>query len=122
MLYTTYGYFLIAKNVYNIKSFIASHSNAFQTIFTLKNSNEDFSIAFEYDDEHRVLIPFTIFGKTADERDKNYSFIYTTLQKFFPSCKKIIKINLKDDEEENTFFNDNIYDCLNDQRSFFNEK
>lgn len=121
-LYTTYGYFLIAENVYDIKSFINSHHQAFKTLFEISNEDSEgnFSISFEYDDSHRILIPFTIFGDTEEKKNKVYNYIFTQIREFFPSCEKLVKVNIKDDNDK-VYFNNVIYDCLNDQRSFFNE-
>lgn len=116
-LYTSYGYILIAKNVYDLKSFKKGNHEAFQAIFNFQSNSPrgDSSITFEYDDNHRILIPFTIFGETSIERDKVYNNALAIVKKFFPSCKVLLKINLKDDYSNNqTFFNDNVYDCLND--------
>ena len=121
-LYTTYGYFLIAKNVYDIKSFINSNHQAFKVLFEISNTDSEgnFSISFEYDDNHRILIPFTIFGDTEEKKNKVYNYIFTQIREFFPSCEKLVKVNIKDDNDQ-VYFNNVIYDCLNDQRSFFNE-
>lgn len=116
-LYTSYGYILIAKNIYDLKSFKKENHKAFQVILNFQSNSPrgDSSMTFEYDDNHRILIPFTIFGETSIERDKVYNNALAIVKKFFPSCKVLLKINLKDDYSNNqTFFNDTTYDYLND--------
>lgn len=116
-LYTSYGYILIAKNIYDLKSFKKENHKAFQAILNFQSNSPrgDSSMTFEYDDNHRILIPFTIFGETSIERDKVYNNALAIVKKFFPSCKVLLKINLKDDYSNNqTFFNDTTYDYLND--------
>lgn len=114
MYYTTYGYILISKNIYDIKSFANANRSALQAILDLKNdpSQNDISLSFDYDNDHRILISFTCFGDTVTERNVNFIKIFTTVRRFFPSCKTLIKVDLKDDGE-NTFFNDILYDYLN---------
>lgn len=120
-MYTTYGYILIAKDIYNIKNFVKNNYDAFQAIedFQSNDPKGNSSMSYEYDDNHRILMPFTFFGETMAEKDKVFTDAINVIKKFFPSYQILLKVNLKDADDNKTFktfFNDATYDYLNNWR------
>ena len=116
MFYTSYGYILIASNIYNIKSFKEDNEQAFKAIVDFQNDDPqgNASMSFEYDTNGRILIPFTFFGETAEQRNQIFTKAFNVIKKFFPSCKTLLKIDLKNDNNKE-FFNDKVYDYLNEE-------
>lgn len=109
MMFVTYGYMQITAYTNNIRNFINQYKTEIDSLKRLNDGDTIFT-NFEYDEQKRVVLPFTIFGENITIRDDRYTRFYNSLKNFFPNLKELVKVNTKIDDNGDQFFNDNIKD------------
>ena len=109
MMFVTYGYMQITAYTNNIRNFINQYKTEIDSLKRLNDGDTIFT-NFEYDEQKRVVLPFTIFGENITIRDDIYTRFYNSLKNFFPNLKELVKVNTKIDDNGDQFFNDNIKD------------
>lgn len=109
MMFVTYGYMQITACTNNIHNFINQYKTEIEFLKHLNDGDTMFT-NFEYDEQKRVVLPFTIFGDSITIRNDKYISFYNTLKVFFPNMKELVKVNVKIDDNGSQFFNDEIKD------------
>ena len=109
MMFVTYGYMQITACTNNIRNFINQYKTEIDSLKRLNDGDTIFT-NFEYDEQKRVVLPFTIFGDNITIRNDKYTRFYNTLKVFFPNMKELIKVNVKINNEGDQFFNDEVKD------------
>jgi hypothetical protein len=109
MMFVTYGYMQITAYTNNIHNFINQYKTEIDSLKRLNDGDTIFT-NFEYDEQKRVVLPFTIFGENITIRNDKYIRFYNTLKVFFPDMKELVKVNVKINNEGDQFFNDEVKD------------
>lgn len=109
MMFVTYGYMQITAYTNNIRNFINQYKTEIDSLKRLNDGDTIFT-NFEYDEQKRIVLPFTIFGDNITIRNDKYTRFYNTLKVFFPNMKELVKVNVKINNEGDQFFNDEVKD------------
>lgn len=115
MLYMTYGYICLAKDIYNLEAFRESNDKAIKKINTM-NSISSHGAVFEYTTDKRVMLSFGLQGSNLENVKEMYETFVQELKTYFPSLEVTIKVETIVDEAINSWFgfDKRVLDCINE--------
>ena len=74
MMFVTYGYMQITACTNNIRNFINQYKTEIDFLKRLNDGDTIFT-NFEYDEQKRVVLPFTIFGEIVFKPGKHVELV-----------------------------------------------
>lgn len=117
-LFDISGYFVLAKNIYDINAFEKEHKNTIRQIirkFVQANDNdyENLSVSFGYTKDHLVVCEFEIIKDTEEAASVYKHLLKNMLKRDFPSLEEHILFDpyvIESSDSYNPEYIDNPWD------------
>ena len=119
MLYMTYGYICLAKNIYNLEAFRKSNDKAIKKVNAM-NGTSIRDVIFEYTTDKRVMLGFGFTDNDLENVKEMYETFVQELKIYFPSLEVTIKVETivetVADKAINSWFgfDKRVLDCVNE--------
>lgn len=114
MLYTTYGYINLAKNIYNLEAFRKSNDEVIKNINAV-NGFSGCEVSFDYTTDKRIILAFGFTDDVLENVKATYETFIQELKTYFPDLEVIIKVETIVDGKHNSWFgfDKRVLDCVN---------
>lgn len=114
MLYATYGYINLAKNIYNLEAFCKNNDKVIKNINAINGFGHE--INFEYTTDRRVVLGFEFTNDILEAVKAMYKTFIQELKTYFPDLEVIIKVETIVDGKCNSWFgfDKRVLDCINE--------